>query len=107
MAKIFVQATLPHSRPTAHEFERVNGKYSLHLSAPPSAGSHRIFEWLSEPILVAIAGRMVSDESATIRVGHGVAARQEMKLLAASFACACGAERTSPSVGFTAAEGRW
>jgi 2-dehydropantoate 2-reductase len=47
---------------------------------------HRIFEWLPEPILVAIAKRMVSDESATIKLGHGVAARQEMALLAADFA---------------------
>jgi nucleoside-diphosphate-sugar epimerase len=37
MARIFVQATLPHSRPTAHEFERFNGRYSLHLVAPLSA----------------------------------------------------------------------
>lgn len=38
MARIFVQATLPHSRPKEHEFERVNGRYSLHLVAPPSLG---------------------------------------------------------------------
>jgi hypothetical protein len=38
MPRIFVQATLPHSRPAAHEFERINGKYSLHLTAPPSVG---------------------------------------------------------------------
>lgn len=38
MPRIFVQATLPHSRPKAHEFERVNGKYSLHLTTPPSVG---------------------------------------------------------------------
>lgn len=38
MPRIFVQATLPHSRPKGHEFERVNGRYSLHLTAPPSVG---------------------------------------------------------------------
>ena len=38
MPKIFVQATLPHSLPKSHEFERVNGRYSLHLTAPPSVG---------------------------------------------------------------------
>lgn len=38
MARIFVQATLPHSRPKTHEFERVNGRYSLHLVAPPAIG---------------------------------------------------------------------
>jgi len=38
MPRIFVQATLPHSRPATHEFERINGRYSLHLTAPPSVG---------------------------------------------------------------------
>lgn len=38
VARIFVQATLPHSRPTKNDFERVNGHYSLHLVAPPSIG---------------------------------------------------------------------
>jgi hypothetical protein len=38
MPRIFVQATLPHSRPATHEFERVNGRYSLHLGTPPSVG---------------------------------------------------------------------
>jgi len=33
-----VQATLPHSKPRSHEFERVNGRYSLHVHAPPSIG---------------------------------------------------------------------
>jgi hypothetical protein len=36
--RIFVQATLPHSRPTVNQFERVNGRDSLHLTAPPSIG---------------------------------------------------------------------
>ena len=38
MPRILVQATLPHSRPKTHEFERVNGRYSLHMHAPPSIG---------------------------------------------------------------------
>lgn len=38
MARILVQATLPHRRPSWHEFERANGRYSLHLHAPPSIG---------------------------------------------------------------------
>ena len=38
MARIFVQTTLPHSIPRRHEFVRVNGRYSLHLVAPPSTG---------------------------------------------------------------------
>ena len=38
LPRILVQATLPHSRPLTHEFERVNGRYSLHMHAPPSIG---------------------------------------------------------------------
>jgi hypothetical protein len=38
MARILVQATLPHSRPTTHEFERVNGRFTLYMNAPPSVG---------------------------------------------------------------------
>ena len=36
MAQILVQATLPHSRPNSHEFERVNGRFTLYMNAPPS-----------------------------------------------------------------------
>jgi hypothetical protein len=38
MARILVQATLPHSRPKTHEFERVNGRFALYMNAPPSVG---------------------------------------------------------------------
>jgi hypothetical protein len=42
MARILVQATLPHSRPhkgpNSHEFERVNGRFTLYMNAPPSVG---------------------------------------------------------------------
>jgi hypothetical protein len=38
MARVLIQATLPHSRPTSHEFERTNGRLSLHMHAPPSVG---------------------------------------------------------------------
>jgi hypothetical protein len=42
MARILVQATLPHSRPhkgpNPHEFERVNGRFTLYMNAPPSVG---------------------------------------------------------------------
>jgi len=38
MARILVQATLPHSRPKTHEFERVNGRFTLYMNAPPSVG---------------------------------------------------------------------
>ena len=42
MARILVQATLPHSRPhtgpNPHEFERVNGRFTLYMNAPRSVG---------------------------------------------------------------------
>ena len=42
MARILVQANLPHSRPhkgpNPHEFERVNGRFTLYMNAPPSVG---------------------------------------------------------------------
>jgi hypothetical protein len=36
--RILIQATLPHSRPRSHDFERVNGHVALHMYAPPSVG---------------------------------------------------------------------
>jgi hypothetical protein len=53
MARILVQATLPHSRPRTHEFERVNGRFTLYMNAPPSVGlpygsyPRLAFAWLS------------------------------------------------------------
>jgi len=38
LARILIQATLPHRRSRCHEFERRNGRFSLHLQAPPSVG---------------------------------------------------------------------
>ncbi|MGB5753905.1 MAG: replication protein RepA [Thermoanaerobaculia bacterium] len=38
MARILVQANLPHSRQKSHEVERVNGRFTLYLNAPPSIG---------------------------------------------------------------------
>lgn len=38
MARAMVQATLPHKKVAGNEFERVNGKYSLHLMAPAKIG---------------------------------------------------------------------
>jgi len=67
MPKIFVQATLPHSRPVVHEFERINGKYSLHLTAPPSVGlPYGSYPRLVLPWLTTEAVRTKSPE---IRLG--------------------------------------
>ncbi len=53
MARILVQATLPHSRPRTNEFERVNGRFTLYMNAPPSVGlpygsyPRLVLAWLS------------------------------------------------------------
>ena len=38
MARALVQATLPHSKPDAHEFERRNGAFTLVMLAPSKVG---------------------------------------------------------------------
>ncbi len=65
--RIFVQATLPHSRPKCHEFERANGRYSLHLVAPPSVG----LPYGSYPRLVLawLTTQAVRTKSPEIRLG--------------------------------------
>ncbi|VAW36916.1 hypothetical protein MNBD_GAMMA01-2161 [hydrothermal vent metagenome] len=38
MARSFVLATMPHSKPKTNEFERINGDYKLNMWSPPSVG---------------------------------------------------------------------
>lgn len=38
MARSFVLATMPHSKPKSNEFERINGDYRLNMWSPPSVG---------------------------------------------------------------------
>jgi len=38
MPRILVLTTLPHRRPESHQFERVNGRHSLRMSAPRRVG---------------------------------------------------------------------
>jgi 2-dehydropantoate 2-reductase len=47
---------------------------------------HRIFGWLPEPLLVAFMRRRVASEAFAIKIGHGLAAREEVALLAADLA---------------------
>jgi hypothetical protein len=78
MARIFVQATLPHSRPMVHEFERVNGRYSLHLVAPPSVG----LPYGSYPRLVLawLTTEAVRTRSPEIRLGPPIDRRSRRGL---------------------------
>ena len=52
---------------------------------PITPGNHRIFEWLPEWVLLAVARRQVSGKEAAIKVGHARQARAECKLLADEF----------------------
>jgi hypothetical protein len=38
MARIMIQATMPHSKPSTNEFERTNGNFSLTMVAPSKIG---------------------------------------------------------------------
>jgi hypothetical protein len=49
---------------------------------PITPSSHKVFDWLPESLLVAIAKRAVNDETAAIKVGHAQGARDEMRRIA-------------------------
>jgi 2-dehydropantoate 2-reductase len=52
---------------------------------PITPANHRIFEWLPEPLLLAMMKRMVASDATTIKIGHALDARKEMKRLADEF----------------------
>ena len=52
---------------------------------PITPGNHRIFEWLPERLLLAVARRKVASEEAAVKIGHAQEARAEMKLLGQEF----------------------
>lgn len=49
---------------------------------PPS---HRVFEWIPEPVLLIVARRMLLDDETPVKTGHAADARVEMQVLAAQF----------------------
>jgi hypothetical protein len=48
---------------------------------PITPSNHRIFEWVPEPVLLALMRRMVEDETTAIKIGHALDAREEMRLI--------------------------
>jgi 2-dehydropantoate 2-reductase len=54
-------------------------------SIPVTPAKHRVFEWLPEPVLLALMRRMVESDATAIKIGHALGARQEMQLIAAEF----------------------
>ena len=55
------------------------------LGIPITPSSHRIFRWMPMFILVAITRRKLSDKAWSIKIGHAVAARDEMTSIADEF----------------------
>ena len=49
---------------------------------PPS---HRLFQWLPEPLLLLVMRRMLRSEDARVKIGHALRARGEMQMLADEF----------------------
>jgi 2-dehydropantoate 2-reductase len=49
---------------------------------PITPKSHRIFQWLPKPLLLLVMRRMIESDTASIKIGHALGARDEMKTIA-------------------------
>lgn len=52
------------------------------LGIPITPRNHAIFRWLPEPVLLAVARRMLKSGGMDIKIGHALGARSEMRTLA-------------------------
>ena len=52
---------------------------------PITPGSHKIFGWIPEPLLVVLMRRMIQSDAMSIKIGHAARARKEMKVIAEEF----------------------
>ena len=52
---------------------------------PITPANHRIFRWLPEPLLLIIMRRMFESDTMSIKIGHALGARDEMKTIADEF----------------------
>jgi 2-dehydropantoate 2-reductase len=56
------------------------------LGVPITPSNHKIFNWIPEPLLIALMRKMLSTKTAeTVMVGHANAARDEMEQMAHEF----------------------
>ncbi|MDC0936979.1 2-dehydropantoate 2-reductase N-terminal domain-containing protein [Pirellulales bacterium] len=55
------------------------------IGVPITPSIHNIFRWIPEMFLVAITRRKLDDEAASIKIGHALGAREEMKAIANEF----------------------
>jgi 2-dehydropantoate 2-reductase len=60
---------------------RVLGAHGI----PVTPSEHRIFRWLPEPLLLLLMKRMIESDTASIKLGHALGAREEMKTIADEF----------------------
>ena len=52
------------------------------LGLPITPRSHRLFEWLPEPLLVPLMRRMVMSDDTAVKIGHAAAGRDEWRMIA-------------------------
>lgn len=52
---------------------------------PITPASHRLFQWLPEPLLLFVMKRMIQSETTDVKIGHAFGARHEMKTIADEF----------------------
>jgi len=52
---------------------------------PITPKSHRIFRWLPEPLLLFLTRRILERETTSIKIGHALGARSEMKTISDEF----------------------
>ncbi|QDT99970.1 ketopantoate reductase family protein [Gimesia aquarii] len=55
------------------------------IGVPITPKKHRLFQWLPEPLLLLLMRSMLENKTASIKLGHAVEARDEMKTLADEF----------------------
>jgi len=55
------------------------------LGIPVTPSEHKKFQWLPEPLLLALMKRMIGSDAAGIKLGHALGARAEMMTIADEF----------------------
>ena len=66
---------------------------------PITPKSHRIFQWLPEPLLLVLMRQMVVSDTTSIKIGHALGARNEIKAITDEFrALAEGTSLSTPAM---------
>lgn len=55
------------------------------LGIPIEPPNHRLFEWIPEPVLLAVLRRMLASDAAAVKIGHAAGARNEWQTIADEF----------------------